>query len=239
MVSPKVSPATSFCRSWVNSMPRKFQSILFWFDGSFSESVASRTLRFLQPEFSGAEKVTLLEKLQVLQQDLAIGKLEADVFCQKAIEIAGASTTPEQLSAVLQGSAELNKGFFDIYSQISAENDPHVIVDIPAVWFTALIQHWGVASSFPAGRLIFTEQFKLDRMLPDIAYYIPRAAGRSMEDCILVDPLQMRAVVLHKLGLVSTAFVYPRRLKIDLALQGIWKTNEDVYHPKAGARTNI
>jgi hypothetical protein len=220
-------------------MPRKFQSILFWFDGSFSESVASSTLRFLRPEISGAEKITLLEKLQSLQQDLAIGKLEADVFCQKAIELARASTTPEQLSARLQGNVELNIGFFDIYSQIAAENDPRVIVDIPEAWFTALIQHWGVAASFPASRLIFTEQFKLDRMLPDIAYYLPRAVGRSMEDCILVDPLQMRAVALHKLGLVSTAFVYPRRLKIDLALQGIWKTNEDVYHPKAGARTNI
>ncbi len=76
-------------------------------------------------------------------------------------------------------------------------------------------------------------------MLPDIFEYIPRAAGRNMEDCFLVDPLQMRAVAAHKLGLVSTAFVYPRRLKIDLALQGIWKTTEDVYHPKAGARTNI
>lgn len=220
-------------------MPKKFQSILFWFDGAFGDSVASVTLKTLRPGISGAEKATLRQKLQAVHQDMAIGKIDATVFCRKAIDLAQANIDASRLVTQIIDGINLNKSLFDIYCQIGTEHDPRVIVDIPQVWFTEVVKRWGVADNFPAPRLIFTETLKLERMLPDIAYHLPRAAGRNMADCILVDPLQMRAVSLHKLGLISTAFVYPRRLKIDLALQGIWKTNEDVYHPKAGTRANL
>jgi hypothetical protein len=220
-------------------MPKKFQTILFWFDGAFCESIAAQAVTILRPEISAAEKATLCEKMQTLQQALAVGNLDPDTFCRKAVDICQVAADPDRLQASILQSTSLNKPFFNIFSQIAAEHDPRVIVDIPQAWFNTLIDRWQVSEAFPPSRLIFTETFHLKRMLPDIAYYIPRAAGRNMEECILVDPLQMRAVELHKLGLVSTAYVYPRRLKIDLALQGIWKTSEDIYHPKAGARTNI
>lgn len=220
-------------------MPRNFKSILFWFDGAFGDSVASITLRTLRPEISGAEKATLRQKIQALHQELAVGKIDAAAYCRRAVELARVNKDPSRLETRIVDGINLNKPFFDLYCQISAEHDPRVIVDIPQVWFTDIIKRWEVADKFPTSRLIFTETLKLERMLPDIAYHIPRAAGRNMADCILVDPLQMRAVALHKLGLISTAFVYPRRLKIDLALQGIWKTSEDVYHPQAGTRANL
>ncbi len=220
-------------------MPRKFQSILFWFDGAFGDSVASVTLKTLRPEISGAEKATLRQKLQAMHQDMAVGKIDADSYCKKAVELAQANEDPSKLASRIVDGITLNKSFFDIYCQIGMEHDPRVIVDLPEAWFNEIVKRWGASDKFPISRLIFTESFKLERMLPDIAYHIPRAAGRTMADCMLVDPLQMRAVALHKLGLISTAFVYPRRMKIDLALQGIWKTTEDVYHPKAGTRANL
>ena len=220
-------------------MPKKFQSILFWFDGSFGESTASVALRIARPELAGAEKVTLRQKIQAVQQDLSIGKIDAAAFGRKIIEMTQSTENPDRLVSRLINEISLNKSLYDIYCQIAPEHDPRVIVDLPQAWFAEIVQRWGVSDKFPASRLIFTETFKLERMLPDIAYFIPRSAGRAMNDCLLVDPLQMRAVALHKLGLCSTAFVYPRRLKIDLALQGIWKTNEDVYHPKAGTRASL
>lgn len=239
MASRMICRATLFYRLWVSDMPRNFKSILFWFDGAFGDSTASITLRTLRPEISGAEKATLRQKLQALHQELAIGKIDAAAYCRKAVELAQVNEDTSRLASRIVEDITLNKSFFDIYCQIAAEHDPRVIVDIPRAWFTEVINHWGAAENFPASRLIFTETLKLERMLPDIAYHLPRAAGRNMADCILVDPLQMRAVALHKLGLISTAFVYPRRLKIDLALQGIWKTTEDVYHPQAGTRANL
>lgn len=220
-------------------MPKKFSTILFWFDGNFSESIAALTTHLLRPDSSGVEKLMLREKIQSLQQDLAIGKLDPMNFCREAVAMCQVSADPAGLAERLLDRADLNHPFFDIYTRITPWHDPRVIVDIPRDWFEKLIRRWQVQDAFPLERLIFTESFKLARMLPEIAERIPRAAGRRLDECILVDPLQMRAVALHKLGLVSTAYVYPRRLKIDLALQGIWETDEDVYHPTAGSRTNI
>jgi hypothetical protein len=220
-------------------MPRKFQTILFWFDGSFTTSLSTGVVNILRPELASSEKIALQHKIRPFQNELAIGQLHLAEFCRNVVEICQAQCDPTALPTRLVETAVLNQSFFDIYRQISPENDPRVIVDIPEIWFRELIRLWKVEDAFPAARLIFCEQSDLQKMLPDIFEYIPRAAGCSMEDCFLVDPQQMRAVAAHKTGLVSTAFVYPRRLKIDLALQGIWKTTEDVYHPKAGARTNI
>ncbi|GAP20889.1 hypothetical protein [Leptolinea tardivitalis] len=220
-------------------MPKKFETVFFWFDGAFTETVSSLVLKILRPDLSGAARVTLQEKIQFIQDDLSVGKLTSDEFCQKAVELCQVNLTVDHLESEIIHQANLNKPLHDIYTHVVSDNDTRVIVDLPETWFHSLIKRWQLENSFPANRLIFTTPFKLNRMLPDIAYSIPKAAGRNIDECILIDPRQMRAVALHKLGLVSTAFVYPRRLKIDLALQGIWKTDEDIYHPKAGARTNI
>ncbi len=220
-------------------MPKKFQSIFFWFDGAFTDSIATLLVDALRPGVTGGERIALRQKFQILHQDLAIGKTNVTSFCQKAIETCDTQISPKQLTEQILTAAGLNKPLFDIYSQITPEHDPHIIVDIPEPWFQQLCTRWNVTSVFPADRLIFTEKFRLQKMLPDIFYFIPQAVDRNLEECLLVDPQQMRAVNAHRLGLASTAYVYPRRLKIDLALQGIWKTKEDIYHPKSSSRVMI
>lgn len=220
-------------------MAKKFQSILFWFDGAFTDSIAALTLTALKPELKGGDQIPLRQKLQALHMDLAIGKIVAQTYCMQASEVTGENTAPDQLVGRIIELAVLNQSIFDIYTHIAPEHDPKVVVDIPAEWFNQLVTRWKAADVFLKNRLIFTEQFNLKRIFPDIFYFIPQAAGRSMDECLMVDPQQMRAVAAHKLGLASAAYVYPRRLKMDLALQGIWKTNEDIFHPKAGTRANI
>jgi hypothetical protein len=220
-------------------MSKKFQSILFWFDGLFTESIASVTLAALKPELTGGEKIALRQKLQALHKDLAIGKIDSETYCAQAADVAGVITSSNALVQSILDKSVLHQDFYDIYRQIAPEHDPKVIVDIPQVWFDQMISRWKVADLFPKDRLIFTGQFNLKRIYPDIFYFIPQAIGRRMDECLVVDPQQMRAVSAHKLGLASATYVYPRRMKIDLAIQGIWKTAEDVYHPKAGGRPNL
>ncbi len=220
-------------------MPRNFSTILFWFSGAFTASLYSIIVENLYPNSSSAEKLALQQKVRPLQEQLAIGKLVPETFCRKVMDTLQVDVEPTLIPETLGKSLKIDQAFFNIYQQISNEFDPRVIVDIPEIWFRQLIKCWNVEESFPDGRLIFLEQSGLGKLIPDVFQYIPKAAGRKMEECIVVDPIQMRAVMAHKQGLVSTAYVYPRRLKIDLALQGIWKTTENVYHPKAGARTDI
>lgn len=220
-------------------MPKKFQSILFWFDGAFTEPIASLTLSALKPEITGADRIPFRQKLQSLHNELAIGKIDANTYCRQAEKVTNINIPSDRLIQQILDLAEINQPFFDIYTQIAPEHAPKVVVDIPAGWFDQLVSRWKVTDVFPKERVIFTEQFDLKRMYPDIFYFIPQSAGRSIDECLMVDPRQMRAVASHKLGLASAAYVYPRRLKIDLALQGIWKTSEDIFHPKAGARANL
>jgi hypothetical protein len=220
-------------------MAKKYQSILFWFDGLFNDSIASLTLAVLKPELTGGEKITLRQKFQALHRDLVIGKINGDTYCQQAAEVSGVKTSSGNLVQSILEKSVLHQDFFDIYQQIAPEHDPKVIVDIPQIWFDQIVSHWKLAGNFPKDRLIITEQFNLQRIYPDIFYFIPQAIGKRMDECLLVDPQQMRAVAAHKLGLASATYVYPRRMKIDLAISGIWKTAEDVYHPKAGGRPNL
>ncbi len=116
-------------------MPRKFQTVLFWFDGAFTTSVSAQIVNILRPELSSAEKLDLQQKIRLLQQDLTIGRMDALDFCHRAVTTCQAKFDPAQLSNRLIETAELNQPFFDIYQQIDAENDPRVIVDIPEIWF--------------------------------------------------------------------------------------------------------
>jgi hypothetical protein len=220
-------------------MAKKYQSILFWFDGLFVDSIASLTLSALKPDLTGGEKISLRQKLQALQKELTIGKIDAEDFCRQAGEVSGVKISTGNLVKSILEKGVLHQEFYAIYNQIAPEHDPKVVVDIPREWFDQMISQWKVESSFPENRLIFTEQFNLKRIYPDIFYFIPQAIGRRMDECLMVDPQQMRAVAAHKLGLASATYVYPRRMKIDLAISGIWKTAEDVYHPKAGGRPNL
>jgi len=220
-------------------MAKKYQSILFWFDGLFTTKIASLTLAELKPNLSTNETITHREKLQKVVDELTIGKIDPQEYCRQANQITGTEITYEQLVQAIINNAELNQQFFDIYKQILPENKPGVVVDIPRVWFDQLISKWKVSEYFHEDRLIFTENFNLENIYPDIFYFIPQAAGLKMEDCIMVDPQQMRAVAAHKLGLSSATYTYPRRMKIDLAIQGIWKTGDDVVHPKGGGRPNL
>lgn len=220
-------------------MAKKYQSILFWFDGLFISNIASLSLAELKPNLSTNETITFRQKLQEVVDELTIGKIDPQEYCRRANEIAGTTVSSEQLTRAIINNAELNQPFFEIYTQIPQENNPGVVVDIPRVWFDQLIIKWKVAEHFHEDRKIFTETFNLKNIYPDIFYFIPQAAGLKMEDCIMVDPQQMRAVAAHKLGLSSATYTYPRRMKIDLAIQGIWKTGDDVVHPKGGGRPNL
>lgn len=220
-------------------MPRTFSTVLFWFDGAFTNSLSSQIVELLHPDAGRAEKIAFQQKMRPPREKLTIGKLDLDTFYSEAVRICQSNYDPTWITMNLTESAKLNTAFYDIYCHISPEFDPRVIVDIPEKLFRQQIHRWNVEDRFPDGRLIFLERSGLENLIPDVFHFIPQAAGKKMDDCFVIDPLQMRAVAAHKIGLVSTAFVYPRRMKIDLALQGIWKTSEDVYHPKAGARTNI
>jgi hypothetical protein len=220
-------------------MAKKYKSILFWFDGLFTSKIASLTLAELKPNLSTNETITYREKLQQLVDELTIGKIDPQEYCRQANQITETAISSEELIQAVINKADLNQPFFEIYTQILPENNPGVVVDIPRVWFDQLIVKWKVADHFHEDRLIFTETFKLKNIYPDIFYFIPQAAGLKMEDCIMVDPQQMRAVAAHKLGLSSATYTYPRRMKIDLAIQGIWKTGDDVVHPKGGGRPNL
>jgi hypothetical protein len=113
------------------------------------------------------------------------------------------------------------------------------VVDIPETWVNALSERWKTTTTFTPDRLIFTERFALTGIVPDIFFYIPNSICRTVSECIMVDPIQSRAVTAHKFGLASLPYVYPRRLKIELALQGIWQTDEDVLHPKSSSKVMV
>jgi hypothetical protein len=107
------------------------------------------------------------------------------------------------------------------------------------VWWQELAARWQIYPLFPETRTILISEMKLRRMVPDIFYHLPARAGRSADECLTVDALSARAVESMRHGLASIIYVYPERLKLELALQGILATEADVMHPASSQRVRI
>jgi len=106
-------------------------------------------------------------------------------------------------------------------------------------WYAEVSKRLGLASLFPEGRIVLTSELKLPRMVPEVFYHLPACADRSMDECIAIDTLSGRAVESMRHGLASIIYVYPERLKLELALQGIYQTEADVMHPTSSERAKI
>lgn len=216
-----------------------YSDIFFWLGGVLTETIPELTRAALFPEAGGYEAVKMQQQIRDLIEDLSLGKITSMQYCEQAIARCESSMTVSGLNRLIIDTASLQQSVADMVVEIPEASERWLIVDFPVDWFSELANRLKIYSLFPENRAIFTAELKIKRMVPDIFYHLPPKAGRAMDDCIVIDPVSARAVEAMKHGLATIIYVYPERLKHELAMQGIWQTDAEVLHPTSSERVKI
>ena len=216
-----------------------YSDIFFWLGGVLTESLPELNKAALFPEAGGHEAVRKQQLIRDLIEDLSLGKISPQEYSKQAIARCGAGMKSSNLEQLVLDLATLRQPVADIVERIPEAYERWLIIDYPVNWFKELADRLKLYSLFPENRTIFTAKFKIQRMVPEVFYFLPSNAGRAMKDCIVIDPISARAVEAMKHGLATIIYVYPERLKHEFAMQGIWQTDTEVIHPSSSERVSI
>jgi hypothetical protein len=216
-----------------------YDAVFFWFGGVLTGTVAELTVGELMPDAKGHEALKTRQRIGELAEELSLGRIAASDYSEQTIALCDASVEPSELYRRIIESASLRQPIAELIERMPASYERWLIVDFPADWYQAVSQRWSVHSLFSEERTLVTSELKLSRMVPEVFYHLPSIAGRSMDECIIVDACSARAVQSMEHGLASIIYVYPERLRLELALQGIWQTEADVMHPTSSERVEI
>lgn len=216
-----------------------YSAIFFWFGGVLTASLLERTLAELIPGVKGNAVIPFRQKIRSLAGDIPMGKIASQQYCQQAITVCQSNLGAPELASKISAAASLNESVAGLIARVPASYERWLVVDYPADWYQELAARWKLGSLFQENRTVFTAQLKLLRLIPDIFYHLPQEAGRAMDDCLVIDPESARSVEAMKHGLATIIYVYPERLKHELALQGIWQTEANVLHPAASERVSL
>jgi FMN phosphatase YigB (HAD superfamily) len=216
-----------------------YSAIFFWFGGVLTASLPERTLAELMPGVKGNAVIPVRQNIRSLAGELTLGKITSQQFCQQAIAVCQSSLDAAELASRIIAAASLNESVTGLIAKIPATYERWLVVDYPADWYQELAARWKLDSLFQENRTVFSAELKLLRTIPEIFYLLPQKAGRAMDDCLVIDPESARSVEAMKHGLATIIYVYPERLKHELALQGIWQTEANVLHPAASERVSL
>jgi hypothetical protein len=218
---------------------KSYRAILFWFGGVLTDSLAERTRAELAPGARGSAAVSIRKQLRCLSGDLALGSISPQDYCQQAALACQSDLAVSELAHRITTSAEINAPVIGLVRKIAISHPCWLVVDYPAGWYQELAARWGLPSLFPENRILYTTDLNLLRMTPEAFYLLPQRVSQPMADCLVIDPVSARAVEAMHHGLATIIYVYPARLKHELALQGIWQTEENVMHPAASERVSL
>jgi hypothetical protein len=215
---------------------RIYKTVFFWFGGVLSETIPELTLGVLRPGAKGHEALKIRQQIRELAEGLSLGKLAPTAYCEQAVALCSSEISVVDLKRRIIASTALRQPIAELIGQIPETYERWLVVDYPREWYQELSAQGQLKTLFSENRMAFTSALELISMVPDIFYRLPQKAGRPIEDCIVIDPLSARAVAAMKHGLAAIIYVYPERLKLELALQAIWQTEADVMHPAASER---
>lgn len=216
-----------------------YKAVFFWFGGVLTETLPVQTVAEFMPEAEGHQALKARQQLRGAAESLVLGKIAPSDYCAEVVKVCGLNLTAADVERRLLDSAPLDQAMADLIASIPGTYERWLVVDYPADWYQTLSKRWNLGAMFSEDRLIFLSEMKLVTLVPDIFYRIPQAVGHDIDDCIVIDANAGRAVKAMKHGLATIIYVYPGRLKLELALQGIWQTEADVMHPTSSQRVEV
>ncbi len=213
-----------------------FKIIFFWFGGVLTQSVLEVTFQAMFPNKGYAGKYKERNEIKKLAEEFSLGLFSAQKYCEQAIKCCNINISADVLETKIKKEAFLRKPILALMEGLSPMFNLWLISDYPKVWLEEITKNEDRLGQLFGDRILYTSAFQLNRMVPDIFYYITRGANSPMDECFMIDGMSSRAIEAVKHGLQSTIYVYPQRLEHELAMRKILKTDNEVLHPSSSER---
>ncbi len=98
-------------------MPR-IKELVFWAGGVLTRRVAHAAQDALWPPPASPGGPARL-RLAGLEKELCAGAISRDVFCRRAVDLAGSSTDPTELAAQIEAGLDLLPGVLDLVDELT------------------------------------------------------------------------------------------------------------------------
>ncbi len=213
----------------------RFKTLIFWFGGVLTEELSDLVLSFMMPGTRGQDYIRYRKMIEPYTSALICGDLESPVYCQHIVHELESKIDSNELEDNLLKRIHLRSEVANIIREIPEEYPRWLVSDYPLKWYEVVSNSLDSSKLFPSNRVIFTAEIKSNGDC-EIYDQLPVLVGQPMANCIMVDGDSSRAVRTVRRGLASIIYVYPHRLKHELALQKILQVSPEVMHPKNSER---
>lgn len=217
----------------------RFKTILFWFGGVLTENLVDLALSIVMPGARGQDFVRYRKMLEPHTLALIRGTQKPHVYCQNIVHEFESELNANQFEDSLIKGIHLHTDVVNIIQEIPEEYSRWLISDYPLKWYEVVSNSLDSPKLFPSNRVIFTADIKSADVQSQIYDHLPIFVGQSMSNCLIIDSNSARAVRGVKRGLASIIYVYPQRLKHELALQKILQAESEVMHPNYSERVEL
>ncbi|NPV69634.1 MAG: hypothetical protein HPY55_03170 [Firmicutes bacterium] len=193
--------------------------LFFWTSGVLLPALDAAVTEIL-PSFGIAGiNPAAISRYREMRDDLALGRIDGQEFCQVAVRSLGIEGSPELFLKRMLSRLVLIPGVLDAVTRVKAEVDRWLVVDLPEAWFKELPSSQEVLLHFPPERIICLEDSRLLRVLPDVFYYLPNRVQVPSEQCLLLDSDIKRTVHSINHGLPAAVVINPERLRRELLMR--------------------
>jgi hypothetical protein len=196
-------------------------TIFCWTGGVISPTVPDVTLQWIAERKGQKVDFWTRKAIRESAEDLYVGELAGRPFCQMVKEITGISIDAEDIEAAVLKGLRIRKHVVEVLALLPPIYKIWLISDYPPEWFEIISVQLTPYPFINKERPIFTAEFKLARLVPNIYPLLIRRADQELGSCMLLDGDSFRAVESVKFGLSATIFVDESRLRREFALRKI------------------
>jgi hypothetical protein len=212
-------------------------TIFIWLSGVLTPTIAESTIAVLMRETKDTVPYNYRQLIRSITSKLSLGKIDATKYCEEIIQACRCSCDPAAFQNEICNNLSIRPEVVEIFSTLPEPTYLRLVSDQPISWIEANKSRDAIKKLISQEHIIFTESLNIERLAPDIFYHLVRWANCTMNECMLVDADTQRATSAITHGLSSTIYVYPRRLRHELALRGLIDLETDVLHPGLATRT--
>jgi len=148
-----------------------------------------------------------------LAQELTLGRLDGDTYCERVIQMTGADLPAKELVDAIVGSAILDPSPLEVLAEVGMDREFWLIADYPRNWYTSISAQFTPYTFLQPERSMFTADLGLSQLIPDIFPAVVQKAAVDMKTSLLVDGDTVHAVEAVKHGLQAEIYTSAPRLR--------------------------
>lgn len=196
------------------------RAIFFWMGGVLTQAIEpllrSALIACGQPETNLYPVPGFAE----LAEKLTLGSIDVKDFYQAICDLSKARISHQEFQEAVVASLTPTPRLIQTITQLPANYSRWLIVDYPRSWFELASEQLQIEIGFLANHLIFLQDSRLPRLIPDVFNYLSEYAKVPFPECLVVDAISRRAVAALDHDFPAAIFVDASRLEREFVLRG-------------------